>query len=489
MAYSEGGGTEEGNTGSDKSAKKKQPQARNVAENAPTPPKKVVVTYSERHRKEEEAPSEIAPHSPSEVLASPVEAWTGGAAKVTVRGNITQPLAVNPSPAQSTPFDPAMGTVFHGVQATSSAQGKADFQETKMGAKSFVPPASRSTSKGAPPPPPPPPSAPSMQVGKTSGWILLFNVVISCCLLGLLVYLYGLNQKMAILQGQTMQDTASVTTLIEQAKRSLGQIEKGREAQRAEQVSLSELKSQIVQSQDAFLVLRGNQGWLLSEVKYLVFVAKERLEIAQDVMSAKLALQAAQQKLNALGDPRLLTLSHSLSKDIQDLDAFPVQNKQIGWMKLNQLGEQIDRLHFATLMQQSAPAIPSMVDPAWPTWKKALWYAWLEIKSMVSITRETENPIMRAYSEQEKNQIVRTLKMLCEQGQWALLEGNQSIYQASLQALLTALSQYFSEDNVQQQLKEELTALLQMKIEIPPLDLQRTLDLLSNSMKAQQGGA
>lgn len=68
---------------------------------------------------------------------------------------------------------------------------------------------------------------------------------------------------------------------------------------------------------------RGEVGWMLSEVQYVLRLAQHRLLLDRDFEGATLGLTAADERLNAIKDVRLIPVRQAIAKQIQALRDFP----------------------------------------------------------------------------------------------------------------------------------------------------------------------
>jgi uroporphyrin-III C-methyltransferase len=113
------------------------------------------------------------------------------------------------------------------------------------------------------------------------------------------------------------------------------------------------------------------------------------------------------------------------------------------------------------------------------SWKAALHDSWKELKSLIKVTRIEDNPIPVAFDQQEQAQILRTLQLLNEQTQWAVLQGDSKVYIDTLQTLEKYVKSYFVEDEEQTALIRRIQQLEQQRVEIPVPDIAETLQALS----------
>jgi uroporphyrin-3 C-methyltransferase len=71
------------------------------------------------------------------------------------------------------------------------------------------------------------------------------------------------------------------------------------------------------------IVSRGQNGWMLKEVEHVLRMSQHRLLLDRDFDGALTGLKSADQRINEIGDVRLIPIRKSISKQIQALNQFP----------------------------------------------------------------------------------------------------------------------------------------------------------------------
>lgn len=457
-------------------------------------PKRVVVTYGGEKKKATEVPQEIQPQSPKVVVSSPVDI---GAVGITHQGDSAQiksqlhpkiPDEIAPrekpmvEPGASAPAYTTAAPVF--TSAAPSSPPPTFASKSSAGTGSFahvsIPP-----SPPPPPPPPPPSGYESARGGINAGSIALFlSLLSSIAIIALIFYAYLSQQEFYSLKAQSRDDQSSVTALVGQAKTSLEQLEHMRVQHQQSQEALQSLKSELESASQKMVVLSHNREWVLSEVNYLVFMANQRLHIAQDIPTALMQLKSADERIRTLGDPSLLNLKLALQKDIAQLLAYPILDTAKLWEEIGKLNGLVNQLHFKTLGDYLEKSHTSdLASPNDPAWLRALKNTWKEFKSLILITKEDDNTIPQALSLQEKAQVVRTIELLINEAQWAALNREAQIYQNSLQTIAVKAQQYFTDNQEQQVLLNMLTQLVQNHVDFKIPELTDTLNALSTINK------
>lgn len=437
------------------------------------PPMQVVITHYGKKKKEseEEIPSEIMPATPSHIVSSPVDigASAPDAPKPSPKAHVIPPKVESIIPVTSQPF------VGKSIPPVSSQKSK-----LAQGPTATLPPEEEPPMTTASVPP----SADneSKKSGSGLGGVINFLIIISVA--GLIYFAYSSSEQLNALQTQIRNDQTAVVALTTKAKQHFAELEKIQSQNETEKRSLKALKMQIESAQSQYVSLTGSNDWALSEANYLVFMANERLKTAQDVPTALTQLEAADQRLNTLGNPALAWVREILAKDIAKLQSLPNVNKHVIWEEVGLLIPAFYQLHFKTVSNSVAKTekAESTVDKNAPYWQKALWHSWQELKDIIRVQPEEENPIPATLTTENQLELLRTMQLLCGQAQWAVLQGDNKIYQSSLRSLQTLVEKYFRNDEEQITMIKQLQQLQQQAVAVQIADLSGSLNALSKAL-------
>jgi len=94
---------------------------------------------------------------------------------------------------------------------------------------------------------------------------------------------------------------------------------------------------------------RGQKGWVLAEIDYLLRIANRRLQIARDINGAIAALHGANQRIYDLGDLSLFKIRQQLSKDIGQLKALHQIDVNNTAMAIDQMIAHLSELPFKSV--------------------------------------------------------------------------------------------------------------------------------------------
>lgn len=232
-------------------------------------------------------------------------------------------------------------------------------------------------------------------------------------------------------------------------------LQKGLSDLQNEQVNMVEM----LQRQQAAIIELQNKSplstaeiefkWALAEVEYLFQLANQRTSLANDAVGAAKALALADEKLRDVNDYRLQALRELVAEESLALGALT----------------KIDIAGMAAEMQSAINAVDSLrvvrgpklqsQDPMSNTgadlseradWQDAVSDIWQQVKSLVVIRQQTDAPKVVLMPEQ-RYFLYQNLKLKLETSRFALLSGNQSVFDSSLTSAIEWLEWYFTGDS------------------------------------------
>lgn len=490
-------------------------------------PKNVVVTFGTKKPKQdkEKVLEAIEPHAPTYVVTSPVDFPTEDDQKVASKPTQTasptsqraKPIGEKQTsslpkihyPESDYPESKASSTVppisSQGEQVKASWESemhatKAPMHpETKPIDDSMKSAQQKETGAGKNPPPPSggdkgasASARPPASGGGGSGFATFLSLL-ALCGVGYLGYMaYQSDQKMHAILTQTDTDTATLQNVLQQSKQSLEQVANLKVKNQEENEALAQLKQQVQHAQSQLVDLRNNRDWVLAEVRYLLFMANERLKVAQDVPTAIIQLETAENRLKALADPGLLSTQSAIARDIAQLKLQPKVDREGIWTEIAAIKQKLTTLPFKQLQTPSADTQESNLAKAIaekPFWQRALWQSWLQIKDLIRVTRLDANPITPALGLQAKSQILQSMQLMAEEAQWAVLQEKSVIYQKSLNNLYHSIQTYFQPSNEREQVEKQIQALMQDPVVKSDLNINESLQALSSALQKNVMGA
>lgn len=211
---------------------------------------------------------------------------------------------------------------------------------------------------------------------------------------------------------------------------------------RDQQEVLQTLYDQLAENREATAV---------AEVEQLLTIANQQLQLAGNVKSALLALQAADKRLQPLDLPRATQLRETLRIEIENLRKLP----QVDVISISsQLESLADLCSTLPLISEGQPtlnvnaakkntALNNTVPPAHlNALQKFGFSVWSDIKNLVTVERidKPEPPLLSA---DHAFYLRENLKLRLLTARIALLQHDEATYRADLKTVSLWLNQYF----------------------------------------------
>jgi uroporphyrin-III C-methyltransferase len=241
------------------------------------------------------------------------------------------------------------------------------------------------------------------------------------------------DERLSRLDGALARETAAREELAARADARLATVEQG-----------------ITRLQDR--ATRQERGWQVAEVKHLQRIAGHRLRLMDDPEGARRALQAADELLAELGDPRLMPVREVLAAEIQALEDMPRPDVSGIALRLERLAGDLRPLPLkgqavadTTGARELLAGEPVDTDAPW--WARAYGEIREALAEHVSIRRHAEP--LRALPDAETELFLRQLLTLrVEAARVAALRLDDVQYQRGLEGAITLLDDHFDTEAV-----------------------------------------
>ncbi|MGD2074481.1 MAG: uroporphyrinogen-III C-methyltransferase [Gammaproteobacteria bacterium] len=236
----------------------------------------------------------------------------------------------------------------------------------------------------------------------------------------------------------------------------------------------------------ASLAGRGESGWVLSEVEYLLRIANQRLVLQRDVETARVALRSADARLRELGDPRYVNVRRQIAAELDTLEAVPDVDTAGIVVGLGALQVLVDKLPVAGAGY--APRRPAeMSGPEQPRaaadWTELPGVIWSALSEVFRV-REHDRPVEPMLPPAAEYFLRENLRLQLAAARLALLRNEGAQYREALGTASEWLAVHFAQNSpqVEQAVSrlEELAA-LDVAPELP--DISASLRLLREQMK------
>lgn len=216
---------------------------------------------------------------------------------------------------------------------------------------------------------------------------------------------------------------------------------------------LAESRDQQDVLQTLYDQLAGNrEATAVAEVEQLITIAHQQLQLAGNIKSALLALQAADKRMQPLALPRAIQLRETLATEIENLRTFPQIDVTGISIQLERLADVCATLPLISERQPtlnaSTPAISRAATTPLDTLKDLTLSMWADIKGLVTIERidRPEPPLLAA---DHAFYLRENLKLRLFAARIALLQRDELTYKADLKTVNAWLNQYYDSKHPQ----------------------------------------
>ena len=237
-----------------------------------------------------------------------------------------------------------------------------------------------------------------------------------------------------------------------QNKESRNLAEQMREATRDAQVKLGVLEAKLQESQNQQIALealyqelsRSRDESLLADVEQTLLVANQQLQLAGNVKSALIAMQAADARLARLDRPRLAGLRKVVARDIERLKLAPHVDVIGISARLDNLINTIDSLPLALELRptETANARTSKADADSTAWTRFARELWHDLRDLVRI-QNMDRPDMPLLTPTQTYFLRENLKLRLLSARLALLAHDEKSFKADLKAARDWVARYY----------------------------------------------
>ena len=298
---------------------------------------------------------------------------------------------------------------------------------------------------------------------------------------------YDSHQQINALQHDLARRLAAADA---ENKESRGVAEQVREATREAQVKLGVLEAKLQESQNQQIALealyqelsRSRDESLLADVEQTLLVASQQLQIAGNVKSALIALQAADARLARLDRPQLAGLRKVIARDIERLKLAPYVDVIGIAARIDILMGVIDSLPLAMEVRppQTAPAGENAAGPDANAWMRFTRELWRDLRDLVRIER-TDRPDLPLLAPGQAYFLRENLKLRLLGSRLALLARDEKSFRADLRAAREWLARYYdARDKAVANAAVTVRQLHDSQISIEVPDVTASLDAVRN---------
>ncbi len=311
-------------------------------------------------------------------------------------------------------------------------------------------------------------------------WIGVLAFLIAICALAVTGYGYQQLQQMKIelaersdalssdlqsnkqASNQAAQKAADVAASVE------GKFQQVSRQIQTQQSGMTELQDRLTRGMQQVSKINGNsrKDWLLAEVEYLLRLANQRVLMEQSPAEALAMMQSADKILKETDDVSIYNIRKALAKDITALESVPKLDVDGLFLKLAALSDQIANLRQTPITEKNK--VPNLVDgitseavaQSINDGLESSWNQALDKLSKLVVIQHNDEPVEPLMSPEQNFFLRQNLRLMLEQAQLALLQGQQAAYDTSLKKAHKWVGTYFEEkDATTQTLLKEIKAL------------------------------
>ncbi len=244
-------------------------------------------------------------------------------------------------------------------------------------------------------------------------------------------------------QRQQQAITAQEQALTEQHQRLLAAKQESQQSGEQLYRSLSEIQTKLGGKETQ---------WRIAEAEFLLRVANHRLTLMGDPATALEALQSADDRLSATGDPGWAPVRDQMAQEITRLTALPKVDVAGISAELAALAAQVDRL---PLLNEGVPMMPrqpgSEPEPVLAatdefSLQRMIDDFWQGLKTMLVI-RQHDKPVSAMLPPEQRYFLLQNLRLKLEAAKASLMGRNQSLYQDNLNSAVDWVGTYFVVDD------------------------------------------
>jgi uroporphyrin-3 C-methyltransferase len=233
---------------------------------------------------------------------------------------------------------------------------------------------------------------------------------------------------------------------------------------------------------------RSGTQWMIAEAEYLLRIANDRLILARDTNSARVALGLADQRLRDTKDPGWAGVREQIARDIAKLSAFEAPDSAGISARLAALIEQIPQLKIARATIGPERTLPQRTadEPGQRSWETLLEDVWSGFKDSVRI-RERDTPVQAMLAPEHQFFLYENLKLHLEAARLGLARGDQALFRDNLTIAANWLGKYFDpESGSATAIGDAIGELLEVDIRPPVPDVSQSLRALQVRQKLME---
>ena len=293
-------------------------------------------------------------------------------------------------------------------------------------------------------------TVPPKAKNKKSLAVLSLFIILLIVITAMAAGTYYFWQQQIILQNKIDYVADDLSSQISQHNTENKQLKRQITVQDQQLVDLqNKLKTLQDLSQSALKISkRGQRGWILAEVDYLLRLANRRLQVARDIKGAMAALSSASERLYDLGDLTLFPVRQQLSQDIAKLKSIKEADVNGVAMALDQMSHYINDLPFKSVQEEVKTQFNKTTEPNEnvSTGNNFIDSVIATIMNIgdIKIHQRSIEPASSAKQQQQYEVVLRTHILAAR---LAVLRNDQQQFIYEIKKSLDIVEQYYQQDD------------------------------------------
>ena len=348
----------------------------------------------------------------------------------------------------------------------------------------------------------PAPVAPQQQPERARVWPLWLISIIALVLVLLLALWnwqqWNNNQASQQVLKDLQQETAQLDSRYgERGSQQAQRLQSLTDAVAAQRELIATQQRQISHNATTLLEAgnRTRTDWLLAEAEYLLRIANQRLLIEKDIKGAAAALQAADDVLTESDDIGVYPVRQQLVREILALKSIVAVDRTGLYLQLEAVIDSVHQLTDQALIHENAPGLMLSanasgvdvdVDVDEPSMAVRTWQSFTRTLKQVVVVRRLDEQVKPLLSPDQSAYARLNLQLMLEETELAVLRGNQTLYQKSLEKARTTVQEWYDADNARVgALADTLGELASRNVDPELPDISRSLGLLKQRVSGR----
>ncbi|MCP4001756.1 MAG: hypothetical protein GY727_12680 [Gammaproteobacteria bacterium] len=223
-------------------------------------------------------------------------------------------------------------------------------------------------------------------------------------------------------------------------------------------------------------------NWLKTEAVYYLRIANAQALLAGDAQVAASALQLADDKLRAAGDPAMNRVRAKLSEEIAALKAIPEIDRTGISFRLQSLATLVDSWPFRSAAPADFSSELEVPAEGLGPWDRFVATIKAVLSSIVSI-KETQGPPLTQLGAAERALVVESTKAELQVARLSFVSGNTELFNQSLARTVSQMKLYFDTESA------SVAAALLTLADIQAIEMPGAMPDISGSLSLMRASA